>query len=151
MQETYQEFPVEITVREEPSPIVEILLNDGETSVFATKLSFPDMARAEGYAQYMAQRMGVTSYNIISSSQMRTRTCVLLIELSFEDFDRILTNATETSPVSSLLKDSIKIATDTFVVPCDVSEAEMLRDVAQHFSPETVSKINAAIRASKMC
>jgi hypothetical protein len=77
--------------------------------------------------------------------------CPTVFSISFEDFDRILKNATETSPVSSLLKDSIKIATETFVIPCDVSEAEMLRDVAQHFSPETVSKINAAIRASKMC
>ena len=149
MKKTYRESPVEITVLDEPSPIVEIVLKDERTSVFRTKLSFSDMASAVEYAQYMAQGMGVASYNIISSSQTCTRTGALLIELSSEDFDRILEYSNESSPVYLRLKNSIKIAADTFVIPCDVSEAEMLLDVAKHFCPETVSKISDAIRASR--
>ncbi len=148
MKATYRESPVEIAVKDEPSPIVEIVLKDRSTSVFTTKLSFPDMERAEQYAYYMAQRMGVTSYNVISNSHTYTRTCDLLIELSSEDFERILKYANESSPVYSRLKNSIKIA-DSFVIPCDVSEAEMLLDVAEHCSPETVAKINDALRASR--
>lgn len=146
MQETLQNILVEITVREEPSPIVEIVLKDGSASVFTTKLSFPNMERAEEYAQHMAKGMGVTSYYIISSSQPSTGTCAVLIELSSEDFDSILKYATETSPIYARLKNSIKIATDTFAIPCDISEAEMVRDIGKQFSPQTVSKINAAIR-----
>jgi hypothetical protein len=144
---TYQESPVTITVRDGPSPIVEIVLKDGDASVFKTKLSFPNMERAEEYAHYMAQRMGVTSYSSISGSQTCTRSVALLIELTSEDFDHILKHANESSPVYSRLKNSLKIATDTFVIPCDISEAEMLLDVAKHFSPEAVPKINDAIRA----
>jgi hypothetical protein len=150
MKDPYQESSVEITVLDEPSPIVEIVLKDGGTSVFRTKLSFPDMAGADEYAQYMAQRMGVASYNIIASSQTYARTGALLIELSSEDFDRILKHAHESSSVYLRLKNSIKIAADTFVIPCDISEAEMLLDIARHFSPEIVSKINHLIRASRV-
>ena len=80
---------------------------------------------------------------------MRTRPCDLLIEINSEDFERILKYANESSPVYSRLKNSIKIATDTILVPCDLSEAEMLRDVAKHFSPEAVSKIDYEIKTSK--
>ncbi len=148
MKATYRESPVEIAVRDEPSPIVEIVLKDGSTSVFTTKLSFPDMEKAEQYAHYMAQRMGVTSYNVISNYHTYTRTCALLIELSSEDFDCFLKYANQSSPVYSRLKNSIKIA-DTFVIPCDVSEAEMLLDVAENCSPETASKINDALRSAR--
>ena len=133
-------------IRDEPSPIVEIVLKDGSTGVFTTNLSFPDMEKAEQYAHYMAQRMGVTSYNVIANYHTYTRTCALVNELSCEDFDRILKYANESSPVYSRLKNSIKIA-DTFVIPCDVSEAEMLLDAAERCSPETASKINDALRA----
>ena len=67
MKRTYRESNIEITVRQESSPIVEIILKNGATSLFRTTLSFPDMAMAEEYAQYMAQGMGETSYNVIYS------------------------------------------------------------------------------------
>ena len=149
MQGTSREFPVEITVKGEQSPMVQIVLKDGENSVFTTKLTFPDMASAEGYAQYMAQAMGAPSYNIISGSQTCSRSVALLIELSSKEFYRILKYANESSSVYSRLKNSIKIATDTFVIPCDVSEAEMLRDAAKQFSPGAVPKIDAAIKSSR--
>ena len=67
MKRTYRESNVEITVRQESSPIVEIILKNGATSLFRTTLSFPNMAMAEEYAQYMARGMGETSYDVICS------------------------------------------------------------------------------------
>ena len=148
MKGTYSKNNIEITVRQEPSPIVEIIVKDGKTSVFRTTLSFPHIRAAEEYAQYMARGMGVTSYHIIES-QISTRPCALLIEMNSEDFDRILRYANESSPVYLRLKNSIKIATDTILVPCDLSEAEMLRDVAKHFCPGAVSKIDYVIKTSR--
>lgn len=66
MKQTKQETSVEIVVRQELSPIVEIILKSGPTSVYRTTLSFPNIAMAEEYAQYMAGEMGV-SYDIIYS------------------------------------------------------------------------------------
>jgi hypothetical protein len=63
---TKLELSVEIVVRQESSPIVEIILKTGTTSVYRTTLSFPNMAMADEYAQYMAGEMGV-SYDIIYS------------------------------------------------------------------------------------
>jgi hypothetical protein len=68
-----QESNVEVVVRQGPSPIVEIILKSGTTSLFRTTLSFPNMAMAEEYAQYMAQGMGV-SYDIIYSSHKCAQT-----------------------------------------------------------------------------
>ena len=66
MNQTKQESAVEIVVRQESLPIVEIILKSGTTSVYRTTLSFPNMAMAEEYAHYMAGEMGV-SYDIIYS------------------------------------------------------------------------------------
>lgn len=71
----------------------------------------------------------------------------LLIEISSENFNWILRYAHEASPVYLRLKNSIRIAADTIAIPCDVAEAEMLLDVAKHFCPEAVSKIDYVIKA----
>ena len=73
MKRTKQESNVEIIVRLEVSPIVEIILKSGTTSVFRTSLSFPNVAMAEEYAQYMARGMGV-SYDIIYSPHKCAQT-----------------------------------------------------------------------------
>ena len=65
MKRTNRKSLVEITVRRESSPIVEIILKQGATSVFKTTLSFCNMERAEEYAQHMTRGMGETSYNVI--------------------------------------------------------------------------------------
>jgi len=70
MNRTHRESYVEITVRRESSPIVEIILKHGVTSLFRTTLSFPNMAMAEEYAQYMARGMGETSYCCSTGSKV---------------------------------------------------------------------------------
>jgi len=68
MKRTHRESNVEITVRQESSPIVEIVLKNGPMSLFRTTLSFPNMEMAEEYAQYMARGMGETSYHVMCST-----------------------------------------------------------------------------------
>ena len=55
----------------------------------------------------------------------------------------------EASPVYFRLKNSIKTGSDTILIPCDVSDAEMLLSVAKHFCPGAVSKIRSVILASR--
>ena len=50
---TYRESNIEITVRHESSPIVEIILKNGAMRFFRTTMSCPNMAMAEEYARYM--------------------------------------------------------------------------------------------------
>ena len=71
----------------------------------------------------------------------------LLIEISSEEFNWIIRYANESSPVYLRLKNSIRIGADTIAIPCDVAEAEMLLDVAKHFCPPAVSKIDHVIKA----
>jgi hypothetical protein len=71
----------------------------------------------------------------------------LLIELSSENFNWILRYSNEASPVYLRLKNSIRIAPGTITVPCDLAEAEMLLDVAKHFCPGAVPKIDFVIKA----
>ena len=68
MKRSYRESNVEITVRDKSSPVVEIILKEGATSVFRTTMSFPNMPRAQEYARYMARGMGETSYEVICSA-----------------------------------------------------------------------------------
>jgi hypothetical protein len=56
MKWTYQESDVEITVRNESSPIVEIILDNGETKLLRTTMSFPSVATAEQYGRDMARQ-----------------------------------------------------------------------------------------------
>ncbi|SRR5260370_27837763 len=53
---TYRESNIEITVRHESSPIVEIILKNGAMRFFRTTMSCPNMAMAEEYALYMTRR-----------------------------------------------------------------------------------------------
>jgi hypothetical protein len=53
---TYRESNIEITVRHESSPIVEIILKNGAIRFFRTTMSCPNMAMAEEYARYMTRR-----------------------------------------------------------------------------------------------
>ena len=65
MKRTKEEANIEIVLRQESSPKVEIILKSGTTSLFRTSLSFPNMAMAEEYAQYMARGMGVAYDDIV--------------------------------------------------------------------------------------
>ena len=71
----------------------------------------------------------------------------LLIEISSENFNWILRYANEASPVYFRLKNSIRNAAGTITIPCDLAEAEMLLDVAKHFCPGAVPKIDYVIKA----
>lgn len=71
----------------------------------------------------------------------------LLVEMSSEHYYRILKYANEASPLYFRLKNSIATENDTILIPCDVSDAEMLLGVAKHFCPGAVAKIDSAILA----
>jgi hypothetical protein len=71
----------------------------------------------------------------------------LLVEMSSEHYYRILKYANEASPVYFRLKNSITTENDTILIPCDVSDAEMLLGVAKHFCPGAVAKIDSVILA----
>ena len=73
----------------------------------------------------------------------------VLIELSPEHHHSLLKRASETSPVYFRLKNAVKTESDTILVPCDGDEAEMLLQVAKHFCPDAVSRIEAAIKAGQ--
>jgi hypothetical protein len=71
----------------------------------------------------------------------------LLVEMSSEHYYRILKYANEASPVYFRLKNSISTESGTFLIPCEVSDAEMLLGVAKHFCPGAVSQIDSVILA----
>ena len=73
----------------------------------------------------------------------------LLVEMSSEHYHRILKYANEASPVYFRMKNSIATENDSILIPCDVSDAEMLLGVAKHFCPGAVAKINSVIVASR--
>lgn len=71
----------------------------------------------------------------------------LLVEMSSEHYYRMLKYANEASPLYFRLKNSITTKSDTILIPCDVSDAEMLLGVAKHFCPAAVAKIDSVILA----
>jgi hypothetical protein len=73
----------------------------------------------------------------------------VLIEMSPEHHHSLIKRASETSPLYFRLKNAVKTESNTILVPCDGGEAEMLLQVAKHFCPEAVSRIEAAIRAGQ--
>lgn len=77
----------------------------------------------------------------------KVTTGKLLVEMSSEHYHRILKYANEASPVYFRMKNSIATENDSILIPCDVSDAEMLLGVAKHFCPGAVAKINSVIVA----
>ena len=73
-----------------------------------------------------------------------------LIEISVEQYESLLKYASDTSPLYSGLKNSVKTETNTIAVLCDQDGAEMLRKVAKHFCPEAVPQIEKAIRVAQV-
>ena len=73
-----------------------------------------------------------------------------LIEISFEQYESLLKYASDTSPLYSRLKNSVKTESNTIAMMCDHDGAEMLRKVAKHFCPEAVPLIEKAIRRSQV-
>lgn len=71
----------------------------------------------------------------------------LLVEMSSEHYYRMLKYANEASPLYFRLTNSITTKSDTILIPCDVSDAEMLLGVAKHFCPAAVAKIDSVILA----
>ena len=68
-----------------------------------------------------------------------------LIEFSIEHWEALLKRATEDSPLYSRLKNAAKTGAGTIEVLCDPDEAEMLLQVAKHFCPDAVPKIEKEI------
>jgi hypothetical protein len=73
----------------------------------------------------------------------------VLIEMSEEHHHSLLKRASEASPVYFRLKNAVKTASNTILVPCNGDEAEMLLQVAKHFCPAAVPVIKAAIDTSR--
>jgi hypothetical protein len=73
----------------------------------------------------------------------------VLVEMSPEHHYALLKRANEDSPVYFRLKNAVKTESDTILVPCSGVEAEMLLGVAEHFCPDAVSPILAAIKAAR--
>ena len=71
-----------------------------------------------------------------------------LIEISIEHYESLLKCASDTSPLYSRLRNSVKTESNTIAVLCDLDKAEMLRKVAKHFCPEAVPHIEKAISSS---
>ena len=72
-----------------------------------------------------------------------------LIELSFEQYESLLRYASETSPLYTTLKNSVKTESNTIAMLCDEDGAHMLRKVAKHFCPKAVPPIEKAIRSAQ--
>ena len=73
-----------------------------------------------------------------------------LIEISIEHYESLLKCASDTSPLYSRLRNSVKTESNTIAVLCDQAGAEMLRKVAKHFCPDAVPKIEKAIRLTEL-
>jgi hypothetical protein len=79
----------------------------------------------------------------------------IVIELSVDYHHRLLKYANEASPVYSTLKNGVKIAhsdsarSEVVVILCDEEQAEMLRQVADHFCPEAVPEITRWIKVAR--
>ena len=73
-----------------------------------------------------------------------------LIEISVEQYESLLKYASDSSPLYSRLKNSVKTEANTIAVLCDQDGAEMLRKVAKHFCPEAVPQIEKAIRVAQV-
>jgi hypothetical protein len=73
-----------------------------------------------------------------------------LIEISIEQYESLLKYASDTSPLYSRLKNSVKTESNTIAVLCDKDEADRLRKVAKHFCPEAVPQIEEAIRVAQV-
>ena len=73
----------------------------------------------------------------------------VLVELSPEHHHSLIKRANESSPLYFRLQNAVKTESITILVPCDGGEAEMLLEVAKHFCPEAVSRIEAGIRAGQ--
>lgn len=71
-----------------------------------------------------------------------------LIEISIEHYKSLLKCASDTSPLYSRLRNSVKTESNTIAVLCDQDAAEMLRKVAKLFCPEAVPHIEKAINSS---
>ena len=61
-----------------------------------------------------------------------------LIEISVEQYESLLKYTSDTSPLYSRLKNSVKTEANTIAVLCDQDRAEMLRKAAKHSCLEAV-------------
>jgi hypothetical protein len=72
-----------------------------------------------------------------------------LIELSSEQYDALLKDASEISFVHFRLKNAVKTGANTILVLCNVYEAAMLLLVAMQYCPDAVPLIEQAIRLAR--
>ena len=72
-----------------------------------------------------------------------------LIELSSEQYDALLKDASEISFVYFRLKNAVKTGANTVLVLCNVYEAAMLLLVAMQYCPDAVPLIEQAIRLAR--
>ena len=73
-----------------------------------------------------------------------------LVEISVEQYESLLKYASDTSPLYTRLKNSVKTEANTIAVLCDHDGAEKLRKVAKHFCPEAVPQIEKVLRVAQV-
>ena len=81
----------------------------------------------------------------------------ILLEISPEHYDRLLSGVSEKSALYGVLKNGVvvqstKKGTQSKMIEilCDKFHARMLRSLAENFSPQAVPQIEKAIRLSRM-
>jgi hypothetical protein len=73
-----------------------------------------------------------------------------LIELSVPQYDSLLKYASETSPLYERLKNAVKTEGNIIAIPCELDEAEWLREVPKQWRPDAVSRIEKAITTAQL-
>jgi hypothetical protein len=81
----------------------------------------------------------------------------IMLEISPEHYDRLLSGVSEKSPLYGVLKDGVvihrtKAGTRSRMIEilCEKFHARMLRSLAANLSPQAVPQIEKAIRLSRM-
>jgi hypothetical protein len=81
----------------------------------------------------------------------------ILLEISPEHYDRLLSGVSETSPLYGVLKNGVVtyptkagIGSKMIEILCDKFHARMLRALAANLSPQAVPQIERAIRLSRV-
>jgi hypothetical protein len=81
----------------------------------------------------------------------------ILLEISPEHYDRLLSGVSEKSPLYGVLKNGVVIqpaksrtGCKMIEILCDKFHARMIRALAKNLSPQAVPQIEKAIRLSRM-
>ena len=69
----------------------------------------------------------------------------VIIELSFEHYDRLLANCEPSSREHAIVRNAVISSSRKFLIRCGMAEAEMLLAKAKQHCPEVVYEIEKAI------